>query len=236
MSTGYQIKEQDKLYYLTFQVVYWIDIFTRKRYRDILIESLKYSQENKCLGIFAYVIMSNHVHLIVKSDTENLSQTIGDIKKFTSKKIISSIKEESESRRKWMLFMFERAAKKHKRNKKYQLWTYENHAIHLYSDKFIKERLMYIHDNPVKAGIVEKAEDYLYSSARNYATMDAVLNIEILINIYMDNLFLNIKECYRIVVENYCGNKAKLQTSSSSGQFHWSDPLLYLYLTGLFLF
>ena len=180
MSTGYQIKEQDKLYYLTFQVVYWIDIFTRKRYRDILIESLKYSQENKGLEIFAYVVMSNHVHLIVRSDTENLSQTIGDIKKFTSKKIINSIKEEPESRREWMLFMFERAAKKHKRNKKYQLWTHENHAIHLYSDKFIKERLMYIHDNPVKAGIVENAEDYLYSSARNYASMDAILNIETL--------------------------------------------------------
>ena len=180
MLTVYQIKEQDKLYYLTFQVVYWIDIFTRKRYRDILIESLKYSQKNKGLEIFAYVVMSNHVHLIVRSDTENLSQTIGDIKKFTSKKIINSIIEEPESRREWLLFMFERAAKKHKRNKKYQLWTHENHAIHLYSDKFIKERLMYIHDNPVKAGIVEKAEDYLYSSARNYASMDAILNIETL--------------------------------------------------------
>ena len=180
MTTGYQIKEQDKLYYLTFQVVYWIDIFTRKRYRDIFIESLKYSQENKGLELFAYVIMSNHVYLIARSDTENLSQTIGDIKKFTSKKILNSIKEEPESRREWMLFMFERAAKKHKRNTKYQLWTHESHAIHLYSDKFIKERLMYIHNNPVKAGIVENPEDYLYSSARNYASMDAVLDIEIL--------------------------------------------------------
>ena len=180
MSTGYQIKEQDKLYYLTFQVVYWIDIFTRKRYRDILIDSLKYSQENKGLEIFAYVIMSNHVHLIARSNTENLSQTIGDIKKFTSKKIVSSVKEEVESRREWLLFMFERAAKKHKRNKKYQLWTDENHAIHLYSDEFIKERLLYIHNNPVTNGIVENPEDFIYSSARNYADMDAVLKIETL--------------------------------------------------------
>jgi len=180
MSTGYQITEQDKLHYLTLQVVYWVDIFTRQRYRDIIIDSLKYSQSNKGLEIFAYVIMSNHIHIIVRSNTDNLSQTIGDIKKFTSKKIINSIKEEPESRREWLLFMFERAAKRHKRNKHYQFWTHENHAIHLYSEKFIKERLMYIHDNPVKAGIVEQPEDYIYSSARNYADLENVLDIDLL--------------------------------------------------------
>ncbi len=180
MPTGYQINEQDKLYFLTLQVVFWIDIFTRQRYRDILIDSFKYSKENKGLELYSFVIMSNHVHIIVRSSTENLSQTIGDIKKFTSKKILQSIKEESESRRNWLLFMFERAAKKHKRNKKYQVWTHENHSIFLYSEKFIKERLMYIHNNPVKSGIVEKPEAYLYSSARNYAGLDTVLDVEIL--------------------------------------------------------
>ena len=83
------------------------------------------SKEHKNLDIFAYVIMSNHVHIIARSSSENLSQTIGDIKKFTSKRIIKSISEESESRKEWLLFMFERAAKKHKRNKTYQLWTHE---------------------------------------------------------------------------------------------------------------
>ncbi len=111
MSTGYNIKEQDKLYYLTLQVVNWIDIFTRQGYRDIIIDSFKYSQEQKGLNIFAYVIMSNHIHIIAKSNNENLSQTIGDIKKFTSKQIARSITEEPESRRDWLLFMFERAAK-----------------------------------------------------------------------------------------------------------------------------
>ncbi len=70
--------------------------------------------------------------------------------------------------------------REHKRNKTYQLWTHDNHAIHLYSEKFIKEKLMYIHNNPVKAGIVEHPEEYLYSSARNYASLDAVLDIETL--------------------------------------------------------
>ena len=67
MSTGYQISDQEGLYYLTFQVVDWIDIFTRQVYRDIIIDSLKYAFENKGLQVFAYVIMSNHVHLIAQS-------------------------------------------------------------------------------------------------------------------------------------------------------------------------
>ena len=76
--------------------------------------------------------------------------------------------------------MFERAAKKHKRNKEYQLWTHDNHAVMLYTEKFIKKKLMYVHDNPVRSGIVEHPEDYLYSSARNYSGMEAFLNVDLL--------------------------------------------------------
>jgi len=162
------------------QIVYWIDIFTRKKYRDIVTDSLAYCMTAKGLEVYAYVIMSNHVHLIVRSDTENLSGTLGDLKKFTSKQIIKTIQEEPESRREWLLFMFSRAANQHARNKEFQVWTHENHAVLLYSEQFVSEKLDYIHNNPVRSGIVEHPEDYLYSSARNYAGLDAVLNIELL--------------------------------------------------------
>ncbi len=79
-----------------------------------------------------------------------------------------------------MLWMFEREAEKQKNIKNYQFWTHENHAILLYSNDFIKERLQYIHDNPVRAGIVEKPEDYLYSSARNYSSLENLLDINLL--------------------------------------------------------
>ena len=72
MPKGYQIKEQDKLHFLTLQVVERIDVFSRQKYRDILIENLAYCQKNKGLEIYAWVIMSNHVHLLVKSETEEL--------------------------------------------------------------------------------------------------------------------------------------------------------------------
>lgn len=181
MTTGYQIKQQDELYFLTFQVVDWVDVFTRSVYRDIVIESLKYAQEHKGLQVFAYVLMSNHVHLVVQSSTASLSNTIRDIKKYTSKRIIETIESGIESRRDWLLNRFAYNATKHTRNTNYQVWTHENHAIHLYSNDFIAEKIEYIHNNPVRALIVQHPEDYLYSSARNYASLSAVLEIEPLI-------------------------------------------------------
>ena len=91
-----------------------------------------------------------------------------------------NMQEENESRRTWMLYLFEFEAKKHKRNTKYQVWTHKNHPEYIYSNKFIRQKLDYIHNNPVKAGIVEHSEEYLYSSARNYAGLDNLLTIEML--------------------------------------------------------
>ena len=180
MSTGYQIRDQQGLYYLTFQIVDWVDIFTRQVYRDIVIDSFMYAISNKKLQVFAYVIMSNHVHLIANSANGELSNTIRDIKKYTSKQIIKAIEEQPESRRLWLLNRFEFRAKQHSRNKSYQVWTHENHVIHLYSPEFTASKLEYLHQNPVRAGIVINPEDYLYSSARNYAELDNLLEIELL--------------------------------------------------------
>jgi REP element-mobilizing transposase RayT len=175
MSTGYQIKEQEALHYLTIQIVKWIDVFTRKAYRDIVIDSLRFCQEKKGLEIYAYVIMSNHIHLLVRSNIGRLSDTIREFKSFTAKQILQAVQSNSESRRDWMLNLFEFSAKQHKRNEQYQLWTHENHAEQIYSEAFVRQKIAYIHENPVRAGIVCHSEDYLYSSARNYAGLDSQL-------------------------------------------------------------
>src|SRR6266542_218614 len=180
MTTGYQIKEQSSLHHVTLQVVYWIDVFTRSRYSDIVIENLKYCQENKGLVIYAYVIMSNHIHLLLQSESDDLSGILRDFKSYTSKKLLESIENDTESRKEWMLFMFKRAAIKHKRNTVYQFWTHENHAEIIYSEKFIRQKIDYIHNNPARAKIVQHPEDYLYSSARSYAGLESMLQVELL--------------------------------------------------------
>jgi putative transposase len=180
MPTGYQIKEQDKPHFLTLQVVEWIDIFTRQRYRDIVIDNLKYCQEKKGLEIYAWVIMSNHIHLLAKNDQEGLSNTLRDFKNYTSKKIIDEIDTCNESRKEWMIKLFKDSAFKHKRNSEHQFWTHENHAEHIFSNKFMEQKLDYIHNNPVRAGIVDKPEDYRYSSARDYAGENGLLKVELI--------------------------------------------------------
>ncbi len=177
MGFKYKIYDQSQAYYLTFTVVKWVDVFSRKIYKDIVIESLKHCQKNKGLNIFAYVIMTNHMHLLVYSEKGDLSHIVCDFKKFTSKRIIKTIQTEPESRKDWMLNLFSFEATKNSRNKDYQFWIQDNHPVEIFSNKFIKQKVEYIHNNPVRAGIVENPWDYLYSSARNYADMESLLDV-----------------------------------------------------------
>jgi REP element-mobilizing transposase RayT len=124
--------------------------------------------------------MSDHLHLLVHSKLADLSGTIRDFKSYTSKIITEKIVTDSESRRKWMLEYFKKTARQHKRNSEYQFWTHENHSEHIFTDKFVSQKLEYIHMNPVRAGIVRSPEEYLYSSASNYERFETVLEVEIL--------------------------------------------------------
>jgi len=179
MSCAYRISNQEAPYFLTFQIVGWVDIFTRKIYRDIVIESLIYCQQQKGLKLYAYVIMSNHIHLLAQSETENLSGFIRDFKNFTSRKILNTVETGIESRRDWLKMVFAYHGK-FKPKQTNQIWTHENHAEFIYSPQFIVQKINYIHENPVRSGIVSKAEDYIYSSARNYAGLSAEMEITLL--------------------------------------------------------
>ena len=177
MTDGYQIKNQQGLYFLTFQVVGWADVFTRKTYRDIILDSFSYCRKEKGLKLHCYVIMSNHVHCIMSSE-QNLSDIVRDLKKYTSKAIIKGIEQPEESRREWLELIFKYFAKFNKRSKEVQFWTHENHAVELTSNEMIDSRVNYIHQNPVRAGIVLHDYEYLYSSARSFAEMDALIEID----------------------------------------------------------
>jgi REP element-mobilizing transposase RayT len=165
MSDGYQILDQYATYYLTLTIVDWVDVLTRRIYKDIIIDSLDYCIKSKGLKLYGYVIMSNHIHLIAGSSTGKLSDTIRDFKKFTANTIIHAINTEPESRREWMMHRFEWNASLNKRTSIHQFWTHENHAVSVFSLKFFNQKLNYIHLNPVRAGWVLLPEHYIYSSA-----------------------------------------------------------------------
>ena len=176
MKEGYTIKDQSRAHFITATVVDWIDVFSRQIYRDCIIESLSYCIKNKGMILYGYVIMSNHIHLIIQSENCELSDLLRDFKKFTATRILDLIKNTPESRREWMLERFHKATFSHNRNKNYQLWQYGNHAEEIYSEKFLWTKLDYIHLNPVRAGLVARASDYIYSSASNYVLGRGILN------------------------------------------------------------
>jgi REP element-mobilizing transposase RayT len=187
MKDGYVIRDQSLPHFITPTAVDWIDIFTRQTYRDIVIECLDYCIKNKGMILYGYVIMSNHIHLIIQSENGKLSDLIRDFKKFIAKNILDKIQNSPESRREWMLERFKLAAQKHQRNKEYQFWQYGNHAEEIYSTAFMWSKLHYIHLNPVRAGLVGKASDYIYSSASNYVNDSGLLEIE-----KVDNPIVNV--------------------------------------------
>ncbi len=175
MNEGYKIHDQSKPHFITTTVVDWIDVFTRKGYRDCLIASMDYCIQHKGMVVFAYVIMSNHIHMVVQAKDDNLSDLIRDFKKHTAKAILHLIQTEPESRKEWMLNRFRNAASSHSRNKEFQFWKYGNHPEEIFTEKFLWSKIHYIHLNPVRAGIVEKASEYVYFSASNYVTEKGIL-------------------------------------------------------------
>ena len=180
MTTGCGIRNPYSLYFLTFTVVDWVDVFTRQAYRDIVLESFKFCRENKGLKIWGYVMMSNHVHSIMSAKNGNLPGILRDMKRHTASHILKAIQSPEESRRDWMMKRFEFAARSNVRNTEHQFWKHENYPVELVSEKFIAQKLNYIHMNPVRAGLVERAEDWLYSSARNYLLQPGLMEIDLL--------------------------------------------------------
>ena len=171
MSTKYKPGEDIIPHFVTFSVVGWVVVFSREYYKEIIVDSLKYCQENKGLVLHAWVIMSNHVHLIISSSSNKIENLVRDIKKFSSKQIIKAIQEHpAESRKEWMLNIFNYAGKQNNNNKDFQFWKQDYHPIELNTHEIMQQRLNYLHENPVKSGLVWEAWNYKYSSAIDYNT------------------------------------------------------------------
>jgi REP element-mobilizing transposase RayT len=181
MSRNYKFRNPEGLYFISFATVYWVDVFIRPNYRNILLKSIQHCQKEKGLLVYAWVIMSSHVHMIISSKKDKLPDIIRDLKKFSSKSIINEIKEyPRESRKEWMLWMFEQAGKKNANNTKYQFWQQHNQPIELVNATISQQKLNYLHNNPVEEGLVINAEDYKYSSAIDYAEGKGLIDIDLL--------------------------------------------------------
>lgn len=177
----YPISNQSAPYFLTITVVQWIDIFTRPQYKQIICDSLNYCVSRKGVTIYAWVLMSNHLHLVAQAEEPlGMSGFLRDFKKFTSKALSAAILNCGESRSEWLVDKFSFEARRTRRAEEYKVWQDSNHAVELFSQKFIWQKIHYIHQNPVRQQIVANPEEYLHSSALDYAGKKGLVKVDVL--------------------------------------------------------
>lgn len=144
----------------------------------MLLESWRYCQANKGLEVYAWCIMPSHVHMIISSHKDALEDIVRDMKSFTSNQMRKKIKEHGgESRREWLLWMFERAGSKNGNNRGWQFWQQHNQPIEINSAEQYAEIVYYIHQNPVVSGFVEEAAHWIYSSAKYYSDNKGLIKL-----------------------------------------------------------
>ncbi len=157
-------------YFVTTTVVKHTKVFTKDKYCDILIENIKFYRQKYHFNIYGYVIMPTHFHWIVKTNKKfgTISDIMRDLKKYCAWELMDELEKGGRSD---LINIFSKEANKTKKQKR-QFWK------HRFDDKVIRnvnmfrDKLKYMHFNPVKAKIVEKPEEYKYSSARNYLNED----------------------------------------------------------------
>jgi REP-associated tyrosine transposase len=162
--TRYRINSPDLPHFVTSTVVEWLPIFTSEAYCDILVRSLLYCRHHKGLKIYAWVILDNHIHAILAAP--KLSRAIADFKKFTAHELLAKLEAEG---RDWLLNQLRFYRAKHKGISDHQVWQEGVHPQSIPSDAIMFQKLQYLHNNPVKRGLVASPEHWRYSSAHEWA-------------------------------------------------------------------
>ena len=181
MSRKYKFHNPEGIYFVSFAAVFWLDVFVREQYFAAIVESLEFCRKNKGMKLFAYCILTSHIHLIFRDKNNEPSKLIKELKTFTSKKLQELIASNpQESRKEWLLWMMEQAGLKNSNVKNRQFWQQNNKPIELWSSEVIQQKLDYIHNNPVESGFVIKPEYWKYSSASNYCGKPGIIEIDVL--------------------------------------------------------
>jgi len=167
----YKIIHPEQPHFITLTVLHWIPVFTRKEAVDILLDSLKFLSKEG-LKVYAYVVLENHCHLVVQSSA--LDRDISRFKSYTAKQMIQYLANNNVRQVLEQLAFYKKA---HKNDRAYQFWQEGVHPELIQDDVMMRQKIDYIHQNPVKRGYVDEAVHWRYSSARDYAGQVGILEV-----------------------------------------------------------
>ena len=163
MRSRYRIHEADRSHFITATIVQWLPVFTSAACCDILLQALEFARAHKGLRIYGWVILDTHFHAIVAGP--ELAQTIGDLKKFTAREILAELPREG---RDWLMNQLAYYRARHKSDSQHQVWQEGVHPQSIATDEMMLQKLEYLHNNPVKRGLVALPEHWRYSSAHEW--------------------------------------------------------------------
>ena len=169
----YVITEPDKPHFLTCTVMEWMPVFTRPQTVQILLDSWIHLRKREGMKIHGYVVLENHLHLAAHAP--RLDKCVSSFKSYTARRILDYLQQCGAER---LLARLRFAKRAHKVDRTYQFWQEGVHAELIFSEARMREKLAYIHENPVKRGYVDRAEQWRYSRARNYAGQDGLIEID----------------------------------------------------------
>jgi putative transposase len=169
----YVITEPDKPHFLTCTVMEWLPVFTRPETVQIVLDCWRYQREHQGLRLYGYVVLENHLHFVAQAN--RLDKCVSSFKSYTARRIIDYLKTHQV---KPLLTRLSFSKRAHKIDREYQFWQEGVHAELIFSEAMMKEKLEYIHANPVKRGYVDLPEHWCYSSARNYTGLAGLIDID----------------------------------------------------------
>ena len=170
--TRYRIHDEKSPHFLTCTVLNWMPLFTRPQTSDVILEALRYRQEQDGWKVYGYVILENHIHMVVQG--ENLAAELPHFKSYTARKLIDLLQE---CRAEHLLRQLAFFRKARKQDRDYQLWEEGSPPQLIANEAVLRQKLEYLHQKPVKRGYVDEAEHWRYSSARNYAGLAGLLPV-----------------------------------------------------------
>ena len=169
----YKIYEPTHPHFVTCTILHWLPIFTRKESVQIILDCLKFLQEKDELKLYAYVVLENHLHMVVQSN--DLEKSMKSFKQYTAKALLKLLKTENV---KTILEQLQFYKKAHHKATDYQVWEEGYQPKLMQTDEMMISKIKYIHENPVKRGYVDEATHWRYSSARDYEDMNGLMEIE----------------------------------------------------------
>ncbi len=170
--TRYRIFSEESPYFLTCTVVSWLPVFAYPRCVELVLESWRFLQWERRVRIFGYVILENHLHWIAAA--EGLSRHVGRFKSYTARRIIDRLAQEGHSS---LLENLRLCKLRHKTNQDHQLWQEGSHPQQIQNEAMLRQKLEYMHANPVRRGYVDDPVHWRYSSARAYAGMGGPIEV-----------------------------------------------------------